>query len=135
MRTRRDVINYALQRRARLAQVRSGLVSSSEACDAHPHLLLAAQNYGSVSPAPCPICRGEGARIVRFVYGDELGQSAGQARSAGELERMDEAVEAVSVYLVEVCPACKWNHLIESFVIGLGGAQQSAAPRRSRARR
>lgn len=135
MRTRRDVINYALQRRARLAQVRSGLVSSSEACDAHPHLLLAAQNYGSVSPAPCPICGGEGARIVRFVYGDELGQSAGQARSAGELERMDEAVEAVSVYLVEVCPACKWNHLIESFVIGLGGAQQSAAPRRSRARR
>jgi hypothetical protein len=73
--------------------------------------------------------------IVRFVYGDELGQSAGQARSAGELERMDESVDAVSVYLVEVCAACKWNHLIESFVIGQGTAQQTAAPRRSRARR
>lgn len=135
MRTRRDVINYALQRRARLAQVRSGLVAASEACDAHPHLLLAAQNYGSLSLAPCPICRREGVRIVRFIYGDELGERAGQARSAGELERMDESVDAVSVYLVEVCPACKWNHLIESFVIGQGTAQPSAAPRRSRARR
>lgn len=110
-------------------------MAASEACDAHPHLLLAAQNYGSPSPAPCPVCRRDGVRIVRFVYGDELGQSAGQARSAGELERMDEVVDAVSVYLVEVCAACKWNHLIESFVIGLGTAQPTAAPRRTRARR
>lgn len=110
-------------------------MAASEACDAHPHLLLAAQNYGSPSPAPCPVCRRDGVRIVRFVYGDELGQSAGQARSAGELERMDEVVDAVSVYLVEVCAACKWNHLIESFVIGLGTAQPTAVPRRTRARR
>ena len=137
VRTRRNVIDYALQRRARLGQVRSGLVAASEACDAHPHLLLAAQNYGSPSPALCPVCRRDGVRIVRFVYGDELGQSAGQARSAGELERMDEAVNAVNVYLVEVCPACKWNHLIESFVIGLGRTDPASAapPRRSRARR
>lgn len=96
--------------------------------------MLAAENYGSPSPAPCPVCRRDGVRVVRFIYGDELGQSAGQARSARELEQMDEAVDAVSVYLVEVCLGCKWNHLIESFVIGQGTGT-AHPPRRSRARR
>lgn len=134
MRTRRNVIDYALKRRARLAQVRSGLVAAAEACDAHPHLLLAARHYGSPSGGPCPLCSSESAQLVRFVYGDELGPSSGQAKSVGELELMDTAVHAVSVYVVEVCPSCRWNHLLESFVMGMGGEAPKASPRRSRAR-
>jgi hypothetical protein len=134
VRTRRNVIDYALKRRARLAQVRSGMVAAAEACDAHPHLLLAARNYGSPAGSPCPICKGGKVSLVRFVYGDELGQSAGQAKSAGELERMDAAVSAVAVYLVEVCPDCKWNHLLESFVIGTGEDPAGTSTGRSRAR-
>lgn len=134
MRTRRNVIDYALKRRARLAQVRSGLVAAAEACDAHPHLLLAARHYGSDADAPCPLCASSGVQLVRFVYGDELGQSSGQAKSIGELELMDAAVRAVSVYVVEVCPACRWNHLLESFVIGMGDEAPGASTGRSRAR-
>ena len=134
MRTRRNVIDYALKRRARLAQVRSGLVAAAEACDAHPHLLLAARHYGSPAQSPCPICQGPKVQLVRFVYGDELGQSAGQAKSVRELDAMDGAVGAVSVYVVEVCPDCRWNHLLESFVIGTGDDASGAPAGRSRAR-
>jgi hypothetical protein len=72
--------------------------------------------------------------VVRFVYGDELGQSAGQAKSAGELERLEHASAAVAVYLVEVCASCSWNHLIESFVIGRGAedGERIPPPRRRR---
>jgi hypothetical protein len=129
VRTRRDVIDYALKRRARLGEVRTGLVTTSEACDAHPHLVLAGRNYGSVSPAPCPICGRPDARIVRFAYGDELGQSAGQAKTEREIERMEPAAQAVSVYVVEVCTGCKWNHLLQSFVIGQGAVSPIARGR------
>lgn len=134
MRTRRNVIDYALKRRARLAQIRTGLVAAAEACDAHPHLLLAARHYGSPAEAPCPVCASEGMQLVRFIYGDELGQSSGQAKSIGELEQMDEVVHAVTVYVVEVCPACRWNQLRESFVMGKGGEAPKAPASRSRAR-
>lgn len=131
MRTRRNVIDYALKRRARLAQVRSGMVTTAEACDAHPHLLLAARHYGSAAGTACPICGGKDVQVVRFVYGDELGVSAGQAKSVGELERMEASANAVAVYVVEVCPACRWNHLLESFVMGRGDV---APVEKSRAR-
>ena len=70
---RRDVVDYALQRRAVIAGLRAGRLSAWEACDAHPHLRLAARHYGGKVNRPCPICRDLKLVEVHFVYGDELG--------------------------------------------------------------
>jgi hypothetical protein len=42
VRTQRQVVDYALQRRALLAEVYSGRVGVMEVCDANPYLLRAA---------------------------------------------------------------------------------------------
>ncbi len=125
--TARDVIDYALQRRAVLTDIASGRASAAEACDAHPHLLLAARHYGQRSPHACPVCGKSGLQHVHYVYGAALGKSAGQAKSVRELGSLARVSEDFDVYVVEVCPSCHWNHLIRSFVLGRG-SQSPAGP-------
>ena len=127
--SQRDVVDYALQRRAALADVRSGRRSVAEACDAHPYLLLAARYYGETTPVPCPVCDKRHQRHVHYAYGDALGKSAGQAKSRAELAQLARQHEEFDVYVVEVCPDCGWNHLIRSFVLGSpsGPALESSA--------
>jgi len=123
----RDVIDYALQRRARLTEVATGRASTTEVCDAHPYLLLAARHYGEPTMHACPICTKHNVRLVHYVYGDALGKSAGQAKSVGELQRMDSELPEFTVYAVEVCPDCQWNHLARSFVLGHEDPMSTAA--------
>lgn len=118
MKGARDVIDYALQRRAVLADVAVGRASVADVCDAHPYLLLAARHYGEPSPVPCPLCAKRGLRQVHYVYGDELRTTAGQAKSLPELAHLARCHDEFDVYVVEVCPDCHWNHLIRSFVLG-----------------
>jgi Family of unknown function (DUF5318) len=114
----RDVIDYALQRRALLGDVATGRRTRVEVCDAHPHLLLAARHYGTPSPAACPVCAKRRQQHVHFVYGSALGKASGQAKSPGELAQLATTCDEFDVYVVEVCPDCGWNHLIRSFVLG-----------------
>jgi ssDNA-binding Zn-finger/Zn-ribbon topoisomerase 1 len=86
--SKRDVVDYGLQRRALLAELASGRRTPAEACDAHPHLLLAARHYGTPTATACPVCA--------------------KRRQQHEFD----------VYVVEVCPDCGWNHLIRSFILG-----------------
>ena len=123
----RDVIDYALQRRALLADLACGRTSLGEACDAHPYLLLAAKHYGEAVPTPCPVCDRRRQRHVHYVYGESLGRSAGQAKSRGELAALARTHEEFDVYVVEVCPDCGWNHLIRSFVLGRSGDETLTA--------
>jgi hypothetical protein len=114
----RDVIDYALQRRALLGDVASGRRPRAEACDAHPHLLLAARHYGTPAPHPCPVCAKRRQQLVHFVYGSALGKASGQAKSPAELAHLANTCDEFDVYVVEVCPDCGWNHLIRSYVLG-----------------
>jgi hypothetical protein len=123
----RDVIDYALQRRALLADLACGRTSLGEACDAHPYLLLAAKHYGEPAPTPCPVCDRRRQRHVHYVYGESMGRSAGQAKSRGELAALARTHEEFDVYVVEVCPDCGWNHLIRSFVLGHSGDETLTA--------
>lgn len=118
MNGQRDVVDYALQRRALLGAVATGRMSLSEACDAHPYLLLAAKHYGVPTARPCPVCDRRHQRNVHYVYGPALGRSAGQAKAPGELAALARTHEEFDVYVVEVCPDCGWNHLTRSFVLG-----------------
>jgi len=118
MRTQRQVVDYSLQKRALLRDLYSGRVGTYEVCDASPYLLSAARFHGEPTEERCPVCRRENLTHVHYIYGDELKQSAGQARSRAELPVLAMSVREIQVYVVEVCRGCAWNHLIEQFLMG-----------------
>ena len=130
---RRSVVDYALQRRALVAEVHAGRTGLFEVCDASPYLSRAAKYHGEATDAPCPICRRERLTQVSYVYGDGLGPVSGQAKTGPELTRMDAMQDEFSVYTVEVCRACGWNHLVSSYVLGAELAP-GRAPRKTRRR-
>jgi hypothetical protein len=98
-----------------------------EVCDANPYLLRAAKFHGTATDVPCPVCRKEPLTHVSWVYGDELKHAAGSARTPEELVKMANLFDEFSVYLVEVCRTCSWNHLVQSYVLGKRGLEK---PRR-----
>ncbi len=118
---RRAVIDYALARRATLVELQRGLISRSEACDAHPYLLRAANHHGVPTGTRCPLCRADRPLVhVTYAYGDELGESSGRARAQSELLALSLRCADLRVYVVEVCRDCSWNHLVTSYSIGTG---------------
>jgi len=126
-------VDYSLQRRAVLADVYAGRAGLFEVCDASPYLSRAAKYHGEATPVACPVCRKDRLTLVNYVYGDQLGPVSGQAKTEVELARMDAAQEEFTVYAVEVCRSCGWNHLNSSYVLGaepVPGQQ----PRRGRRR-
>lgn len=127
MLTQRQVVDYSLQRRALLAEVYAGRTGTMEVCDASPYLLRAAKFHGQPSDVTCPVCRKEPLTLVSWVYGDELKHAAGSARTVDELTRMANLFEEFTVYVVEVCRTCSWNHLVQSYVLGKRGLEK---PRR-----
>jgi hypothetical protein len=125
------VVDYALQRRAVLADLRANRITMRDACDAHPYLLQAAKFHGEPTEESCPVCRKERLTDVHYVYGDELRTGSGQAKSVAELHRMGMDHREFTVYVVEVCRSCGWNHLALSFVLGRDGLPgQGASERR-----
>ncbi len=118
MRTQRQVVDYALRRRAVLREVYAGRVGTYEVCDASPYLISAAKFHGEPSDDRCPVCRRENVTYVHYIYGDELRQSAGQARRKAELSVLAMTFGEFQVYVVEVCRGCGWNHLVEQYLLG-----------------
>lgn len=114
------MVDYALQRRAMLADVHSGRVGVAEVCDASPYLLRAARFHGEPSEVMCPVCRKEKLTLVSWVFGQSLGAAAGSARRPHEIELLANLHPDFSVYVVEVCRTCSWNHLVLSYVMGTG---------------
>ncbi len=126
-------MDYSLQRRAVLAGVQSGRTGLSEVCDASPYLTRAARYHGQPTDVPCPLCRRERLTLVNYVYGEGLGHVSGSAKTEAELARMDAAQEEFSVYTVEVCRGCGWNHLDSSYVLGAEPTPGRQPRRRRRA--
>jgi hypothetical protein len=127
MRTQRQVVDYSLQRRALLRDVQSGRVGTYEVCDASPYLKNAARFHGEPTEERCPVCRLENLTYVHYIYGDELKQSAGQARKLAELSVLAMTLREFQVFVVEICPSCAWNHLVEQYLLGrdaLGDEQE-----------
>ncbi|MBW0094081.1 DUF5318 domain-containing protein [Pseudonocardia sp. KRD-184] len=120
MRTQRQVVDYALQRRALLADVHAGRVATASVCDASPYLLRAARFHGEQTDQTCPVCRKENLTLVSWIFGDSLKHASGSARKPAELDELAERYDDFSVYVVEVCRTCSWNHLVLSYALGTG---------------
>ena len=100
-------VDYRMARRALLRDLRSGLRSVADVCDAHPELMRAARFIGEETGEACPICEQPGLRVLFYTYGKEL--------KGRELrERFGE----FACYVVEVCTSCSWNHLVRSYLSG-----------------
>ncbi len=123
----RQLVDYALARRARLARIRAGEIALSDVCDADTYLLRAAKFHGQGTDRPCPVCRKEQVTLVSWVFGPKVGGPSGTARSEAEIVELDQQAPEFTVHVVEVCRTCKWNYLVQSYV---GGMPQRATKRR-----
>jgi hypothetical protein len=126
----RQVVDYALQRRALLADVSAGRVATVDACDAGVYLLQAASHHGRPTTRTCPLCRRDPLVEVHWIFGERLGGAAGSARSADEISRLADAISEFTVHVVEVCRSCRWNHLVQSYVLGTDDASGGGRRRR-----
>ncbi|PSO49488.1 MAG: hypothetical protein BRC31_08730 [Actinobacteria bacterium QS_5_72_10] len=132
------VTDYRMAKRALVAEVSRGARPLADVCDAHPDLLRAARNAGTVMRADCPICeladdRADVARDdvalrqVVYVFGDSLRRrSGGLVWSREELAGMAATYDSFTAYVVECCLVCGWNHLVESHLLG---TQHGSRPR------
>jgi hypothetical protein len=134
MRTQRQVVDYSLQKRALLRELHTGRVGMYEVCDASPYLKSAARYHGEPTDQRCPVCRRDNLTQVHYIYGDELKQSAGQARKLAELPSLAMTLGEFQVFVVEVCLSCSWNHLSQQYVLGRGGEAEAASGRHSASR-
>lgn len=115
---RRGRTDYRMARRALLRDVRTGLRHPREVCDAHPDLLRAGRNVGEDVDDGCPICESGGLRLVTYAFGERFGRHSGRVVPRTDLALMTRRYGRLNVYTVEVCTACAWHHLRESFWLG-----------------
>lgn len=113
---RRNEVSYEWERAQHLRDFQAGRLGRDELCDADFLLRAAAEHHGVDMHKACPIC-GQGLRLTHWVYGDALGRRSGSARR--EREIADIAAEGLefTVHDVEVCPACRWNHLLRAATV------------------
>ena len=111
-------VDYRLARRAVLRSLQSGFASKPDVCDAHPELVRAARHIGEQTEDACPICDEPGLRLVFYAYGKELKRENGRVRRRSDLAELRERYGEFCCYVVEVCTACSWNHLVRSYMAG-----------------
>lgn len=114
------VIDYSLQRRAVLADLREGRIALDDVCDADRYLLRAAEYHGTVTEDPCPVCRKDNLVLVKWVFPDNPKDDdvTGSARSEAEISELARNSDEFTVHEVEVCRSCRWNHVVRSYVLG-----------------
>lgn len=120
--SQREVIDYALQRRSTLEALRrpGRSLARSDACDADPLLVRSAKHHGERSASRCPVCDSDELRLLHYTFGDQLGQYSGRIKRTPELEEMAHEFGEFKVVAVEVCPACHWNCMVMSYLLGDG---------------
>jgi len=111
-------IDYRLARRRTLRRYRAGEILASEICDAQRELLRVAESASVPAGQPCPVCGERTLRLVRFVFGPRLPSGGRAITSEAELARLATKAGEHRCYVVEVCTACRWNHMRSSHLLG-----------------
>jgi len=106
-------IDYRLARQSLISQFRGGRLARHEVCDAHPELRRSAKALG-------PICDEPEMVLVTYVFGPRLPAGGRCMSKKNELAAISKRSGTFTGYVVEVCTACWWNHLMRSFLLGRG---------------
>ena len=130
LRTQRAVVDYGLARRSTLMDLFSGRASTMDVCDAHPYLLRAARYHGEPTEQACPVCKKGPLTHVTYTYGDGFKETNGRVRATADLAALEREHAEFTVYVVEVCRDCAWNHLVTSYVLGTGRVTEQRSARR-----
>ena len=113
-------IDYRLARRHLISEFTKGRLAQHEVCDAHPELVRAAREVGQPTSEDCPICADHKLVLVSYVFGPRLpafGRCITSAKELRSFTRRRASEGQFSCYVVEVCPACHWNHLARTFAL------------------
>ncbi len=130
--SKREVVDYALQRRNALQALKrpQRSLDGADVCDADPLLVRAALHHGEESAVSCPVCSNVRLANLNYTFGDQLGQYSGRIKSTAELDQMQAEFGEFKVCVVEVCVDCGWNHMISSYLLGDGVTRRP--PRRQK---
>ncbi len=112
-----SIVNYQLMRAHALHRLRSGVWTSNDICDAHHELIRAGQQVGTPLAEPCPVCASDGLAMVSYVFGPGLPAYGRCISYVGEKAKLARRKGRFTCYEVEVCPDCRWNHLLRSYVL------------------
>jgi len=111
-------VEYRLARNAVVREFRKGRLGRLDVCDAHPELVRAARNVGTPGSEECPICGDALMVYVTYVFGPRLPPFGRCPATPAELARLCRRADEVACYVVEVCPECRWNHLVRMYPAG-----------------
>jgi Family of unknown function (DUF5318) len=108
-------VEYRLARNAVVKEFHKGRLSRLDVCDAHPELMRAARNVGIGADETCPICEDQTLVNVTYVFGPNLPPNGRCPTNVTELQKLCRRPGEVICYVVEVCPECRWNHLMRTY--------------------
>ena len=111
-------VDYRLARNSVVKEFKRGRLSRLDVCDAHPELVRTANGMGSPADQPCPICEEPALRYVSYAFGPRLPPGGAAFANTAELDKLTRRAGDVACYVVEVCPACSWNHLARTYAAG-----------------
>jgi hypothetical protein len=116
-------VDYRLARRRIIKSVEAGDVDPKDYRDAQSELMRVAESCSVEAKEACPLCDVDELRLVRFVFGPRLPKGGRCVATDRELERLANRSGEYRCYVVEVCIACRWNHLQSTYLLD---ADQSA---------
>lgn len=119
-------IDYRLARQSVLSEYKKGRIAQHEICDAHPELVRAARELGEPTKLTCPVCEETNVVLVTYVFGPRLPAFGRCISSKKELQAIAKRSGNFSAYVIEVCPACSWNHLARTFLLNPARARAAA---------
>jgi len=110
-------IDYRLARRMLISEYKKGRLDRHEVCDGQAELMRAARNVGEPSERKCPICEEAHVVLLTYVFGPRMPPGGRCVTTKKEVAALPRDGGDLAAYVVEVCPACKWNHLARTFLI------------------
>jgi len=107
-------IDYRLARERAVMAYKSGEATLSEVCDGQSELMRNARECGRLTDVTCPICRDHKTVEVTYVFGPRLPAAGRCMVTDADWERIRRRTGEFTAYDVEVCPSCRWNHLLKT---------------------
>ena len=110
-------VDFRLARRGLVDEYRKGRIARHEVCDAHPELKRAAANASRETREDCPICEVAKLVLVTYAFGPHLPAHGKIVADRTDMNKVRRLVPECRCYVVEVCPSCGWNHLVQTFEV------------------
>lgn len=119
------VIDHRLARRGLINEFKRGRVNRDTVCDAHPELIRAARNLGEPTNTVCEICEESQVVLLTYVFGHGLPKHGRLITEREEIAKLQRTGHDYAAYVVEVCPSCRWHHLLR--VLPVSGSRRKRA--------